>query len=288
MIIDFHTHTFPAKISARVMEQLSQASKSDYYTDGSVAQLISSMQEAGVDYSVNLPVMTSIEQVEKINSSMISQYETLYEQGIVTFGGMHPDYENYKEELKRLKAAGIKGIKLHPAYQNCDIDDPRMLHIIDAASELDLIVLTHAGLDIGILDKNYADVKGILHVIKEVQPPKFVLAHMGGWNGWEDVERDLAGAPVWFDTAFSVGPISPRKQCDTPPCSLHNLHEANFLRLARKHGIDKVLFATDSPWASQEEYVAWFQNCGLTDEEQAKLFYQNAAALLWPDSSKTR
>lgn len=280
MIIDFHTHTFPAKISARVMEQLSEASKSQYFTDGSVAQLLSSMQEAGIDYCVNLPVMTNTRQVEKINSSMIDQYETLFSHGIIPFGGMHPDYENYKEELGRLKAAGIKGIKLHPAYQSCDIDDLRMLRIIDAASALDLIVLTHAGLDIGILEKNYADVKGILHVIKEVQPPKFVLAHMGNWDGWEAVERDLAGAPVWLDTAFSVGPITPREHCDTSPCSLHNLHEADFLRLARKHGIDKILFATDSPWSIQKEYVEWFANCGLTDDEQAKIFYQNAAALL--------
>lgn len=266
------------------MEKLGEASKSHYFTDGSVEQLISSMQEAGISYCINLPVMTSIKQVEKINSSMIEQYETLLSHGIITFGGMHPDYENYRDELRRLKAAGIKGIKLHPAYQSCDIDDPRMLRIIDAASELDLIVLTHAGLDIGILDKNYADVKGILHVIQDVQPPKFVLAHMGGWDGWEEVERDLAGAPVWLDTAFSVGPITPRAQSDTPPCSLHNLHEADFLRLARKHGTDKILFATDSPWASQKEYVEWFENCGLTKDELAKVFYQNAATLLQLDN----
>lgn len=283
MIIDFHTHTFPAKISVSVMEKLGEASKSHYFTDGSVEQLLPSMQEAGIRYCINLPVMTGARQVEKINSSMIDRYEALLSQGIITFGGMHPDYENYRDELRRLKAAGIKGIKLHPAYQNCDIDDPRMLRIIDAASELDLVVLTHAGLDIGILEKNYADVEGILHVIQEMQPPKFVLAHMGGWDGWEEVERDLAGAPVWFDTAFSVGPITPRAQCSTPPCSLHNLHEADFVRLVRKHGTDKVLFATDSPWASQKEYVEWFKNCGLTEVEQAKIFYQNAAKLLQLD-----
>lgn len=33
---------------------------------------------------------------------------------IITFGGMHPNYTNYKEELLRLKQAGIPGIKLHP------------------------------------------------------------------------------------------------------------------------------------------------------------------------------
>ena len=41
------------------------------------------------------------------------------------------------------------GIKIHPAYQNTDIDDIKMMRIIDFASEQGLIILTHAGIDIG-------------------------------------------------------------------------------------------------------------------------------------------
>ena len=47
----------------------------------------------------------------------------------------------------------------------------------------------------------------ILRIIDEIRPEKFVLAHMGNWGLWEDVERDLAGAPVWFDTAFAIAVI---------------------------------------------------------------------------------
>jgi predicted TIM-barrel fold metal-dependent hydrolase len=75
---------------------------------------------------------------------------------IITFGGMHPNYTNYKEELLRLKQAGIPGIKLHPAYQNVDLDDIRMMRIIDEASSQGLITLVHAGIDIGIYDHNYS------------------------------------------------------------------------------------------------------------------------------------
>lgn len=122
---------------------------------------------------------------------MIQAKEELKKEGILTFGGLHPDMENYREELKKLADAGISGIKLHPAYQAVDVDDIRMERIIDAASELGLIVLIHAGIDIGIYDRNYASVAQILNVIRDVQPEKFVLAHMGGWACWEDVERDL-------------------------------------------------------------------------------------------------
>jgi len=61
------------------------------------------MKEADIDYSVNLPVMTKPSQVEKVNSSLIQQQEYLLDMKIITFGGMHPNYTNYKEELLRLK-----------------------------------------------------------------------------------------------------------------------------------------------------------------------------------------
>ena len=141
MIIDFHTHTFPDKSSEKIVNHLAHTGCIPPHTDGSVIGLFSSMKEADIDYSVNLPVMTKPSQVEKVNSSLIQQQEHLLDMKIITFGGMHPNYTNYKEELLRLKQAGIPGIKLHPAYQNVDLDDIRMMRIIDEASSLGLITL---------------------------------------------------------------------------------------------------------------------------------------------------
>ena len=59
MIIDFHAHTFPEKISSKVVKKLGMAAHILAYTDGSIDGLTASMERAGVDYSVNLPVMTS-------------------------------------------------------------------------------------------------------------------------------------------------------------------------------------------------------------------------------------
>ena len=280
MIIDFHTHTFPAKVSKKIMAQLASLSHTEYFTDGSVDGLISSMKEASVTYSINLPVMTTVEQVEKVNSSLIADREYLYSQGIITFGGMHPDYENVKTELLRLKEHGIFGIKIHPAYQNTDLDDIRMMRIIDCASELGLITLAHAGIDIGINDHNYASVRHILKIIDEVHPEKFVLAHMGNWACWDDVERDLAGAPVWLDTAFSLGPVTPDDGQNKAPYLSNNLSNEDFVRIVRKHGTDKILFATDSPWESQKNYIERMYETSLSDQEKQQIFSDNAKKLL--------
>ncbi len=280
MVIDFHTHTFPAKISARVMEQLSEKSKTKYFTNGSASALKESTRNAGITYSINLPVMTSVEQVEKVNSSLMKQAEELKRNGVLTFGGMHPDYENYRAELRRLKDNGIKGIKIHPAYQSVDLDDIRFLRIIDYASELGLVVITHAGIDVGIYDHNYASTKHVLRVIDEVHPEKFVLAHMGGWGCWDEVERDIAGAPLWLDTAFSIEKITPAENRKAEPIREYNLTEEEFVRLTRKHGVDRVLFGTDSPWEDQKDYVKRVSDMPLTDDEKQMIFADNAVKIL--------
>ena len=279
MIIDFHTHTFPDKIASKVIESLSQKSRTMAFSDSSVAGLIDCMHRGGIDYAVNLPVMTRPDQVPKINHTLAEQKEWLFSQGIITFGGMHPDYEDYRTELRFLKDAGIRGIKLHPAYQGKNIDDPAFLRIIDYASELGLIVLTHAGIDIGIYDRNYASVDQIRHVIDLLHPPKLVLAHLGNWGAWDCFEKELAGAPVYIDTSFSIGPIAALPGAE-PPYLTENLPVEDAVRLIRRHGTEKVLFATDSPWTEMGDYVTLIKDSSLTPDEQRQIFSENAIRLL--------
>lgn len=103
---------------------------------------------------------------------------------------------------------------------------------------------------------------------------------MGGWGNWAQVESDLAGAPVWLDTAFTYGRLEPYPGMEP---SLHKntvLAPEDFVRLSRKHGIHRILFGTDSPWQDQGEYVARLQAIGLTSSEQKAVLGNNAAKLL--------
>ncbi len=279
MVLDFHTHTFPDAIADQVICKLQRLSRSKPYTNATNSSLQASMREAGIDYSVTLPVMTNPGQVEKLNSLAGQAMEQISQTGLIPFGGMHPDYENYKAELHRIHEMGIPGIKIHPAYQGTDFDDIRFLRILDTASELGLIVLTHAGIDIGIPEHNYTSIAQILHVLKEVSPPKLILAHMGGWNSWLAVEQDLAGAPVWMDTAFTLGTIEAAPGTQRTPEESQMLTQEAFLRLARKHGMERILFATDSPWSSQITYRKFFQTMQLTPEEEQAVLGGNALQL---------
>ena len=280
MIIDFHAHTFPPKISLKALESLSKNGHVKYTADGTVDSLIEMMSHSGVKYSVNLPVMTRADQVSQVNDSLLRTKDKLFSMGIVTFGGLHPAFEDYKQEIRRLKEAGIKGIKLHPAFQGVHINDIAYKRIIAEISAQGMIAITHSGLDVGFLNENYATVPELLDLIDDVHPEKLVLAHMGGWQAWDEVQRDLAGAPVWLDTAFSLGPVQIRPGDEDVMLYHSNMSRQNFVSLVRKHGADKVLFATDSPWERQEDYLAFIKGCDLSEKEKQLVLGENAAALL--------
>lgn len=280
MIIDMHTHIFPEKISAEVLEKLSIVSHSKYFSDGTLNGLKKSMDAAQINYSVILPVATNPKQVEKINSSSATLNEKFFGDGIISFGCIHPDYTNYREELDRVKNHGLKGIKIHPVYQDTNLDDVKFLRIIYRAAELNLIVVTHAGLDIGFTGVVRCSPKMAKKVVDEVGDFKFVLAHMGGWKNWSDVLKILGDKKIFIDTSFSTGKIIPRKDFNWEADDLKLLDEAQFIEFVKIFGAEKILFGTDSPWTSAENSIEFIKNLPLPDADKNKILGLNAQKLL--------
>lgn len=58
------------------------------------------------------------------------------------------------------------------------------------------------------------------------------------------------------------------------------MNQEQLLRMIRNHGCDRVLFASDSPWAGQKEYVQMFQNLSLTKEEKENIGFKNAKRII--------
>lgn len=280
MIIDIHTHSFPPKIAASTLEKLSQASHTRPFTDGTPEGLAASMTGAGVDCSVVLPVATAARQVEHINDAARAMNAAGPSTGIYSFGCMHPDYENWHAELGRVKAMGLRGIKLHPVYQGVDLDDSRYLRILDRAGELDLVVVTHAGLDVGFPGVVRCSPEMARRALEQVGPVKLILAHMGGWRSWEQVLEQLPGTSARIDTSFSVGRMCPLDDGYYQEEDLNLLDSAGFMRLVEAFGAQRVLFGSDSPWSSQKESREWIEAQPLTEEEKAAILGENARKLL--------
>ena len=280
MIVDFHTHTFPEKIAASTLEKLKHMSHTRPFTDGTEAGLQASMARSGVDYSLVLPVATAPRQVCHINDASARLNGEGRSHGLLSFGCMHPDFADWKEELSRIAALGLKGIKLHPVYQDVDFDDKRYLRILDRCGELGLMVITHAGLDVGFPGKVNCSPEMVLRALKQVGPVTLILAHMGGWRNWDEVEQLLPQTSVLLDTAFSLGSMAPLDDGYYSPADLPLLDEVSFLRLVRAFGARRVLFGTDSPWSGQAESLELLRALPLTEGEREAILGGNAQRLL--------
>lgn len=263
MIIDFHTHIFPDTIAEKTIIGLQKISGIKASTNGTLEGLLASMEQTGVDMSVIMPVATKPEQMDNINSYAKDICEK-YPKKLISFGGIHPDCADYKKELTKIKDMGLKGIKIHPDYQRVMIDDVRFMNIIEYADALDLIILTHAGVDIGLPELVHCPPDKLRKVLDTLKPKKFIAAHYGGWRQWQEVYEYLAGENVYLDTAFTFDFIE----------------QDMFLKILKKHDENKILFATDSPWSYATKDIEKIQNMPIDEAIKKKIFSENANRLL--------
>lgn len=271
MIIDMHTHTYPDILAARVIRQMEleiekgQGFRGHAESSGKVSDLSKNTKEAGIDLSIMLPVATNIRQAKKLNKISFDLNEKNEYTNLFAMGTVHPDNEDYKEIIDDVVSMGLKGIKIHPDYQGTFFNDEKYIRIMDYAASKDLIIITHAGEDIGLPDVIHCTPDMVLDVWSHIQPEKLVLAHMGGWKQWDEVEEKLVGLPVYFDTAICMNQNVP----------IH-LKKDQFVRIVKNHGADRVLFGTDSPWYNQKKAITDIRQSGLADQELELVLGKNA------------
>ena len=169
---------------------------------------------------------------------------------------------------------------IHPVYQGVDFDDIRTLRILDRAAELGLIVLSHSGLDVGFPGVVHVTPRMVRSALDQVGPMTLILAHMGGWRNWDQVEELLPDTSVYLDTSYSLGDLAPLDDGFYLPEDLPMMPQEQFLRMVRTFGPHRILFGTDSPWQSQTDAVAAIRALPLSQEEQDGILGGNAQKLL--------
>lgn len=261
-MIDFHIHSFPDQLAVRAIPSLSACGggiKPTY--DGKISSLKSALVKNGVDMGVVLNIATNPHQQKKVNDFAIS---LVGDDTIVPFGSVHPDSPDALSELERLKAAGIKGVKLHPDYQGFFVDEKRLFPIYEKIAELGLITVFHAGVDIGYPEPVHCTPQRLLSILDIFGDAPVVAAHFGGYLQWDDVLEELCGTKVYFDTAFSAGKM--------PPQYARKIIEA--------HGTKRILLGSDMPWSTAQREARLIASLNLTSEETENILCNNAKRLL--------
>lgn len=262
MIIDFHSHAFPNPLANRAITSILERSKSYYpaHTDGTIDGLKQNMANFGVDLSVLQPVITKPTQHKTLNDWA----KSVQDENIVSFGGVHPDSDDYKRDIDYVCELGLKGLKFHAEYQLFQVDELRMLKIYDYAFSKGLIVLHHAGFDPAFKAPYRSTPKQFASVAKQMQGGTLVVGHLGGLQQWNEVEEHLVGANVYLETSmgFSQYPTD------------------QFLRILKNHGAEKLLFGSDTPWGNLGEELKIFQSLPISDSEKELILHKNAERIL--------
>ena len=262
-ITDFHVHAFPDHLASKAVSALEKAAQQEAKAvlDGTVGDLLRSMDRAGIERSVVCSLATRPGQVVPIiNWSLAVRSER-----IVPFGSVHPDCEDMAGEVARITASGLAGIKLHPMYQGFEADARRMWPCYSAIQREGLILVLHCGLGFASPpDDDRAHPDRVLAVHREFPDMTLVTCHMGGWRQWEAVARTLAGTDVYLETSFSFDLAPPDVLAD----------------ILERHCSERILFGTDSPWQDQAVSLALVRR-GLPDPEvQRQVLGSNAERLL--------
>ena len=268
MYIDIHTHAFHPKIAHKAVDHLNSFYSITCSGDGTIANLLERESEAGLEKCVVLCAATAPAQVIPANNYAISLQREHPDQ-VIAFGTVHPGYDNWESELARIKAAGIRGIKLHPDFQSFWLDDPRLLPIFEAAQK-DFVFEIHIG-DRTSPEKNPSCPYKLASILRQFPGMRVIAAHFGGYRMWShalEVFSDNRFENLWFDTSST-----------TPFATPELAH-----KLLNTFPRERILFGTDWPLYDPVEELQRLQTLGGLSDSEMEIVMSNASTLLAPGS----
>ena len=260
-IIDFHVHAFSDAIAKRAITTLVDHAGIPHYTDGTIKDTRRFLTEQGIDYGVLLPIATKPSQQSKLNTWAVEQVGG----NLLSFGTVHPDAEDVADELHRIKSLGLKGVKLHPDYQDVFLFEEKMNIVYRLCEALELPVIIHMGQDPVSPKVRHAMPYHLIAMNESYPRLKIIGAHLGGMYAWDEVLHYLCGRKnIWFDTSYLTGEI-----------------DAEIMTaIIKKHGADKILFASDCPWHTPQMERELLESLPLSSADMEQIYWKNAAELL--------
>lgn len=260
MIIDMHAHAFPDSLAQRAMAALEGPIDWKAVGDGTIAGLLRSMDAACVDVSVICNIATKPSQAEPI----FAWCRQIASDRIVPFPSIHPLTPDITGWVKRIADAGLRGIKMHPMYQEFAIDEERMDSLYGPIAEAGLLLEMHCGYDIAFPGDTRADVERIVRVLDRHPSLRLICTHLGAWRQWDAVRDQLAGRDVHMETSMSVGLLGAKGTAE----------------IIRAHDPGKMMFGTDWPWTHQTDQINLLRALDLPAEQVQAILGGNAARLL--------
>jgi predicted TIM-barrel fold metal-dependent hydrolase len=260
-IIDFHTHAFSDDFAARAMQSLTKDHPDvPYFLDGTVGSLLKSMDNAGIDKSVICSIATKPKQFKTILDWSLQ----IQSDRIIPLGSVHPSDPERDEHISQIAKAGLKGIKMHPYYQDFYLDEDTMYKFYEQVIKNNLFLVMHTGFDVAFEFIDRAGPSKVLKVLNKFRELKLITTHFGAWQQWDKVADEIIGKNIYMEISFALDYLDP----------------ATAKKLLEKHPSDYILFGSDSPWRKQDETLNLLGRLNLEPSRMEKILCKNAQRLL--------
>ena len=170
MIIANHAHVTPKEIRA----------------NGTIDDLKQLMDDCGIDKAVCFaPFPDRFKEAgftESPNEWLARELKN--QPDLYGFGTVDFEEGNLRDQVDRIADLGFKGIKLHPPYQEFDVDGEDAFKIYERAEELGLFISFHCGM-------HWHRLKGVQPILYDeigwfFKNLRFSLEHIGGYHFFKD------------------------------------------------------------------------------------------------------
>ncbi|NDV26490.1 amidohydrolase family protein [Desulfovibrio sp. JC010] len=259
MYYDVHTHAFHPKIADKVLEQLHDHYGITAKGTGHPEDLLERATKAGLDRVVVHTAATAPDQVIPANNWSIDLAKS--DERFITFGTMHPDYDDPEKEFAKLERHGIKGLKFHPDFQGFFMDEPKFYRLLEMVQGR-FAVMFHVG-DKLPPEKNPSCPIKLRKILDNFPKLTCIAAHMGGYCHWKWASEELAGYDVYMDTSSAI-PFMDKQV---------------LLDIMNKHPRERILFGSDYPLFDPEESLKELQHTLKLKDSEMEIHMSAADAL---------
>ena len=234
--------------------------------DASVDRLLRDMNENNIDKAFICAVSGAA------TNEYLSKVVREHSSRIVGFAWIDDPLDKMKS-VETLETAvnelGLRGLKLHPGFQNFSPADQRIYPLIRKAAELKIPIFIHmAPIPLGTFDNHKPEHIDTLK--KNVPDATIIVGHMA-WQRFTDLLMLVWAPGIYIETSNGLNMIA-------------DLYGVDFAeRLIRRLGVDKVVFGSDWMGSSSrmtKENMDIINKMSLTRDEKEKILGENIRKVL--------
>lgn len=226
------------------------------YKKSDPASLIRSMDAAGIEKSVIVPVEEQITVYNEAGNELMLKAVSEYRDRLIGFGTVNPWYgAKGTDMIRRYLDRGLRGIKLNSAIQGFLMNDEIVYGVVEAAREYQVPIYFHTGTPIHALPFQLRD------LALNYPEVNFIMGHMGAYDfGYNIIHASQGLDNIYLETSLNLS------------CSIsHAIKEA---------GAKRVIFGSDSPRSTQKFELEKLLAACQDQEDLEKILAQNILSLL--------